>query len=523
MTATETKMPPWRVWLVCEVAVWGWALGFIQLLFAPLNRVFLFWTRADAAVLAAVLLLDGTLVWAVVQGLRKILDGRLARMLEPVFFFWLVLFVANWFPNGRLSLLKHFPWLTGMRYYLILWVAGMAAAAVAAWRPGGRCLARAGWRALGCAWLVPVFLSVHLFWISAPRAPASRAPTDLEARPGGEKPPVVFVILDMIAASEVVDAGGRVAEDLPNLGAFSESATYFANTTAPGLQTLTSIPGICLQQRVGVPKPSSGGRVLWPVPEEEGRTLEIRDCPLAVPRQVRLAGGRSLLCSYYLPWMDWFTGEWAWDAARTSCFYGMGAGGGSGWSFRLGRLELILSQWTEASKTPLAGMLKLVKFWEKGARLHYAAMAEAIQAEGTSCLRHVLSPGDFALLHQPLPHPPFVFDEHGNFRPHLESTAAAYRGQLRLADACFGEWMEALKASGRWEESWIVVTSDHGLHSPAWSRDPASHDKPHVPLWVKAPGQTGKRMSEEPIRLDRLSEWPDHPWPFSREKGGGGA
>lgn len=520
MSETENKMPKGLLWVVCQVAVWGWAMGFIQLLFSGMNRIFLFWSRADAITLAAMLVVDGTLVWGTALWIRRWKGGRVARVLEPLLFFWVVLLVANWFPNGRLSLMKHFPWLTGVRYYLLVWTAGLAASAVAACLPAGRCLAHAGWRSLAYAWMLPPFVAVGLWWVSAPRPPTSCSPAGLPRN--GEtngQPPVVFVILDMIASTEVVDADGSLAEDIPNLRAFAGTSTYFSETTAPGLQTLESVPDICLQRALDLPCVGGDGQVFWTDRNGGSNVVEVSDCPHAVTRQVRMAGGRSVMISDYLPWMDWFGGEWAWDAASTRCYYGAGPVQARGWRALAWRAVLIAAQWTEASKTPLAGFLKTVKFWKPASHRHFATVVEDIQAEGGAYLGNTLSRGDFALLHHPLPHQPFVFDEHGNFSPSIVPSASAYRQHLRYADALFGRWMDALKASGLWDDSWVIVTSDHGLHDLSLSRDPERHDKSHVPLWVKAPGQKKPAVVDAPVRLDRLDELPMEIWPFVRDEG----
>jgi len=510
------------LWVVCEVAVWGWAMGFIQRLFNGLNRVFLFWSRADAILLTVLLVLDGTLAWGVILLLRRWKGGRIAAALQPLFYFWVVLLVANWFPNGRLSLLKHFPWLSGVRYYLLVWSAGLVLSVWGALSPAGRRLARAGWRSLGYGWMLPPFVAVGLWWVSAPQPPSSRSPADLP--PNGEgngQPPVVFVILDMVAASEAMDGDGAVAADLPNLGKFAATATCFSEASAPGLQTLESVPGICMQRAVKVPTAVGDGRILWPERDRPGHVVEVGDCLQAVTRQVRRRGGRSAICSYYLPWMDWFTGEWAWDAASTRCYYGAGSVQARGWRRLAWRAALIMGQWTEASKTPLAGFVKTTKIVEHAGHRYYASLIDDIQAEGAEFLRHALSRGDFVLLHQPLPHLPMVFDADGKFLAHEGPSASAYRAQFRHADTLFGRWMDALRESGLWDEAWVLVTSDHGLHDAAWSRAPGCHDKSRVPLWVKMPGQTEARSLDVPVRLDRLGELPFSIWPFAADGGEG--
>lgn len=513
MSVSGTAMSRSRLWVVCAVALLMLALGFVRTLFDGMNRMFLFWTRTDVLLLAGLLAVETTLAWLAVMGLRRIAGGRLARWLSPLFFAWLVMVLVNLFPQGRQNLLPHFPWLTGPVYYLLAWGTGLALSVAAAWSSAGRRLAAAGWRALFHGWALLVVLPVNLWWISPSRPPASSSPAELPRRGGGASSPVVLVLLDMVADSEVVDEDGRVAEDLPNLKAFAETATYHSETRAPGLETLTSIPGICFQCAVGAPRLDREGVPSWAPAEGDGTWLGMNGFPLAIPRQVRSMGGRAVLCSYYLPWQDWFTGDWAWDAASTRCFYGIGADSG-GWRGLAGRTGLILWQWTEASKSPLAAALKLLRAWEPGVNRHYAAMSAEIHAEGAAFLRNALSPGDFAFLHQPLPHPPFAVDGDGNVLRHHESTPTAYCAQLHRADTLFGEWMDALRASGLGDDAWVLVTSDHGLHSPAWSRNPARHDKPHVPLWIKAPGQRSADTDGTPVRLDRLADLANPPWPF---------
>lgn len=512
MSKSKTKMSPGRLWIACAVGVLGPALGFIQTLFDGMNRMFLFWTRSDVLLLCGLLAAEATLAFLVVLALRRCF----ARWLEPLFFFWLVQVVANWFPQGRQSLLPHFPWLTGTLYYLMIWGTGLTVSALAALCPTGRRLAQRGWHALFWGGALLLILPANLWLVSPPHPPASVSPSTLPRHSGNGKAPVVFVVLDMVAYSEVVDAQGCLADDLPNLKAFSERSVFHDRATAPGLETFSSLNGICLQQAVEEPRLENGG-ITWQTQDGEHLRTGVEGFPRAVTRQVRLAGGRSALCSYYLPWMDWFTGEWAWDAASTRCYYGIGSSR-TGWRGLAGRLGLILWQWTEASKTPLAGLLKTFEAWEPGWHRHYAAMSAEIQDEGTAFLRNSLSPGDFVLLHQPLPHPPFAVDAEGRVLPHTQSTASAFRAQLRRADALFGEWMEVLENTGLWDDCWIIVTSDHGLHSPAWSRDPARHDKPHVPLWIKAPGQTGAATDALPVRLDRLRDLPEHIWVFAQEE-----
>ena len=119
--------------------------------------------------------------------------------------------------------------------------------------------------------------------------------------------------------------------------------------------------------------------------------------------------------------------------------------------------------------------------------------------------------GDFAVFHLPAPHQPYVFAADGGPGRYAGLDPAGYPAQLVYADRLFGEWMQALRDSGRWAESWVLVLSDHGPHFRDYAGTPAG--KRHVPLLVKAPGQSVRRDEFEPIRLADFEAIPGFPWP----------
>jgi hypothetical protein len=91
---------------------------------------------------------------------------------------------------------------------------------------------------------------------------------------------------------------------------------------------------------------------------------------------------------------------------------------------------------------------------------------------------------NLVMLHFPVPHHPWIYDRRaGSF-----STAhnATYLDNLVLADHTLGEMRRALEAHGLWDNSTILVTSDH------WWREAPLHDgrRDHrVPFLLKLPGQ----------------------------------
>lgn len=74
-----------------------------------------------------------------------------------------------------------------------------------------------------------------------------------------------------------------------------------------------------------------------------------------------------------------------------------------------------------------------------------------------------------------------------------EHMIALYDGELSYMDACLGRLFDALRASGRWDDTAIVVVADHGEgfgeHGMYWEHNGQIFDETmHVPLLVKLPG-----------------------------------
>ncbi len=112
----------------------------------------------------------------------------------------------------------------------------------------------------------------------------------------------------------------------------------------------------------------------------------------------------------------------------------------------------------------------------------------------------------FTYIHESLPHHPYQFTSNGVIRQiaydggpskslsldELVELQNFYREQITYTDSLFGEFVAQLKAKELYDQSYIVVMSDHGT-----SFDPESpgrvlgHEQvDRVPFLIKSPGQT---------------------------------
>lgn len=102
------------------------------------------------------------------------------------------------------------------------------------------------------------------------------------------------------------------------------------------------------------------------------------------------------------------------------------------------------------------------------------------------------------LLHLPVPHPPGIYDR-GEKRYSLDDSND-YLDNLALADRALGELRRAMEVSGTWDETAILVSSDHPLRTGYWKKTDAwtasvqaatcGNEYPYVPFLLKMAGQS---------------------------------
>ncbi|MGH9458084.1 MAG: sulfatase, partial [Thermoanaerobaculia bacterium] len=108
---------------------------------------------------------------------------------------------------------------------------------------------------------------------------------------------------------------------------------------------------------------------------------------------------------------------------------------------------------------------------------------------------------------------PFLLFVH-YFEPHAPWDAPAsyrakaasdYDAEIAVADAAFGKLADALRARGVWDDSLVVLLSDHGEglgdHGEQYHGIFVYREAIQVPLLVKAPGGTAAASVDEPVQL----------------------
>jgi hypothetical protein len=123
--------------------------------------------------------------------------------------------------------------------------------------------------------------------------------------------------------------------------------------------------------------------------------------------------------------------------------------------------------------------------------------------------RKLVGSADFVFVHWPLPHPFGIYNRStGTIGPYADST---YADNLLLADRTVGEFRSILEEGGRWDDTILIISSDHSLrpeqwrYSPAWTRTEAemtgNRQFPYVPFVVKLARQRHGLDYNEPFSM----------------------
>jgi hypothetical protein len=114
---------------------------------------------------------------------------------------------------------------------------------------------------------------------------------------------------------------------------------------------------------------------------------------------------------------------------------------------------------------------------------------------------------DLAFIHLPIPHPPSRFDRAANS---FNYQVNDYANNLVLADLILGDIRKSLEAAGQWDNSTVIVSTDHQLRIDRWKESDeyftANDQKltggiedPRIPFFLKLPNQTEAISVDKPF------------------------
>lgn len=325
----------------------------------------------------------------------------------------------------------------------------------------------------------------------------------------GDPAPIVIVLFDEFSLASVIDSNGELQSDyFPSLAALSDDATWFRNGVGTQRETRDAIPevltGISQPPGKKLPHYADHPESLFSLLGGEYEVNAIETLTQLCPDEICSAGSRDM--------NDW-------RARWRSLFGDLGVVAG----------HLTLPTSLTAGLPPIdqnwgnfvPASVERPEEWIIRDRMEAAVDADRRfeVARFLDGLREPLESRDLHFIHLPLPHRPWTFTASGmtyTARPGLPGAAQGGWGpneflaeqsyqrlllQTQYADSIVGAVVGALKETGSYDSSIVVVAADHGvavrpnLHARNVV-DESVGDIAAVPLFIKQPHQSRGRIDD---------------------------
>lgn len=313
--------------------------------------------------------------------------------------------------------------------------------------------------------------------------------------PKADAPPdnVYIFVMDSWSYRLTFDHTGAARPELPAVHAFAGEACVFTEGYSPGCQTLESLPRLLFQRRELFVL--HGGRTgFW----NSEQFIPCGDAP-SLFTEARARNYRTYMVGWHNPYHTLLQDKCDYvHSVSSQQLVGPGA---------LERFAAIY--WRVAGQLTgpvLNGPCRCSDYLQ----LNYAFawQNEDLQRHAKAVLADPRPTGQFAVLHLPAPHTPFVCRPDGLRElnaPYDFTDETLARDHLAYADRMIGDFLDQLRKSGKYDNSIIVLTSDH-----SWREDPTlqrtARDLTHVPVLIRFPGQKQRVTVTAPFSTSALGE-----------------
>ncbi len=271
---------------------------------------------------------------------------------------------------------------------------------------------------------------------------------------------VILVVIDALRIDHTRIGGGR-RPNTPYLDAFAEEGLWFRNAHSQSSATMLSVPSILTGR-----DPS---RTLY----QPAKRLALAEEELTLTRRLSTRGYATTLVAneYFEEFLERVRGDFD-------------------------DVEIVPAPRTAVSANDDDDEVDPAKKeapWKPG-------QSEGLTSRAIAAIERVGATNRpyFMLLYMPDPHAPY--DRHGFGLDFGPSKGERYDSEIANVDRHLGFLFEHLRASGRWDHTLIVVTSDHGEefneHGGTRHARTCYNEVTHVPLALHVPGLAPAKIDD---------------------------
>jgi hypothetical protein len=292
--------------------------------------------------------------------------------------------------------------------------------------------------------------------------------------PKREAPPrVVWIIFDEMDQHIAFD---RHDVDLPEFTRFRDSALYATRAFPPGSATLTSIPALLVGKLVTDARQVSPQelRLFYSPREHAGGWVTWKDQE-SILSFARKEGFNTAVIGWFHPYCRILNGD------VTHCW----------WEAMPFQADSVSRSFPRSTVDYLRSLFETSLLSPFGQSLTVKQGAERLQSLVSAGARAAADETyGFVFLHVQTPHSPHTYNRRTGQFTLRNAPVSGYLDSLALADLTLGRIRKAMEASGMWEKSAVLLSSDHWYRtSRTLIGAPSSR---RIPFLLKLPGPNVK-------------------------------
>ncbi len=454
------------------------------------NRFNLHWTRGDLLVYFLGVTLLGVAIWLAGVVIRSVLHRWYsviclgAAIISLAFLLWAFLVRRPVSPLVREALVE-----TPLAFFAGVVIAGISWRL--SWTPDK-------WKT-GLTALALVFSpAMPIFWLNATAYStygSSSSPEIESIAPAAEAPrDNVFIFIFDAWSHRLTLEDGELTPEFSHLRDASPELFVFEGAHSPHNWTLVSIPRMIYGQDDALDV--AGGRLRF-----RGDADRSTDAMPSIFTRAREVGYRTYMVGWSMPY-EALLGS---SVDHVRSVPEPLTADQSAWR------KLASFYWRDAIKILPAGIVRRTPLTNRGIEIYSRHIHNTEKL--VSLVDLVLEEprnAQFAVFHLPVPHSPFCY-ERGGVKPrgadYNVDVVADARLQHAYLDSLIERFIERLRSNGKYDNSTIILTSDHN-----WREDPGlpqplpRSEATRVPLFIKLPGHSAGETIASPFSTVHLGE-----------------